>query len=207
MSPERLRASPLRAREHARSMDLCFEPPLFIDAGTSIDYRASLASLGYSASDGWSLKFYLFGPPLPVGSDLRDGISGTADGDSFLVSVGPAITADLTPGLYTWVELVTDGTLVKTARKGSLRVEPGITAAIAGALQSSDEIELALIDARIQERLAKDAATIEGFDKRIIREQLELLYKRQETLRTRIASRQRGRSRREPERIAFVEPR
>lgn len=179
----------------------CF--PEQFSAGNSIEYRRALLwAGGFSPADGWSLKLYLRGKTLPVGNAFIAGISGVADGDSWIVTVPAAATADLVPGTYTWVERVTDGTRVIDASSGATAVLANIGTVTT--LAQFDEDQLAAVRERISARLARDVTRMSAFDRAIEHEALKDLREIETDLLNRIEARRRGSTQRAPIRAAFT---
>jgi len=156
-----------------------------IDAGTSVEYTRSLPD--YAASDGWTLKLILQGAVR-----LIKAATTASDGKSFNVVLLATDTDDLTPGVYSWTEKVTNVGLsqTKTACSGTLEVFPDVEAAAAGSLQVWEEQALAMIEKVIAfhqsggtdtGRLAADIQEYEIAGRRVIKHDLaELLALRRE---------------------------
>ena len=187
-------------------MELALDIPTQFSAGTTVKYRPSLSAYGYAASDGWDLTVFLSGPTFAGGAALASGAAGVPDGDAWIVVLAAADTAVLTPGTYSWIERVSKNGEVYDPRSGDLTVGTNVALAVAGELESHDEVMLVLVRARIKARVSKDMARLSAFDRAIEREELEKLHNLEQYYLERIAARRRGTARRAPERLAFTRP-
>lgn len=120
--------------------------PESLPAGTTVIYRRSLSD--YPAGDGWTFTLYLAGANV---------LSKTAapDGDDFVVTIAAADTATaLAPGLYRWVERVSNvaGEVYEVAA-GVVTVEPNLATATAGSQQEWVERAIVVLRAHIEGRL------------------------------------------------------
>lgn len=76
---------------------------------------------GYSAADGWTLKYRLV--PRTSGSAIA--ITSTADGDSHHIEVAAATTAEWDAGNYSWAAYVENGSGEShSLLSGSMRLLP-----------------------------------------------------------------------------------
>jgi len=115
-------------------------------AGTTVCYRKRFSD--YPASSGWTLKLHLAGASV---------IAKTAvvDGDDFVVTIAAADTeAAFTPGLYKWVERVSNtGGEVYEVASGVVTVLPNLAEATEGSEQEWVERAIAALKAHIEGRL------------------------------------------------------
>jgi len=114
-------------------------------AGTTVRYRRRLSE--YPASAGWTLKLHLAGASV---------LSKTAvaDGDGFVVTLAAEDTAAFTPGLYKWVERVSNvGGEVYEIASGVVTVLPNLAEATEGSEQEWVERAIAALKAHIEGRL------------------------------------------------------
>lgn len=98
-------------------------------AGDTLSF--STTTLGYSAADGWELKFRL----VPVGAgtpiDL-DTIPDSEDMDRHLCQKPPAVTALWAAGAYSWVSWVERAGEVYTISEGQITIKPDPRTLVAG---------------------------------------------------------------------------
>lgn len=111
-------------------------------AGDSLNFPVVVA--GYSAADGWILRYRLV--PRAAGAVVLL-LTGTADGDGWRVSVPAAATASFTAGAYGWASWVERGAESYSVGSGQLVIKPDPRAAVPGADMRS-ETAIALDDAR-----------------------------------------------------------
>ena len=115
-------------------------------AGTTVCYRRRLAD--FPASAGWTLKLHLAGASvLAVTADL--------DGDDYVVTIAADDTGgDFAPGLYKWVERVSNaGGEVYEVGRGTVTVLPDLAEATEGSEQEWIERAIAMLRAHIEGRL------------------------------------------------------
>lgn len=119
-------------------------------AGDTINYAASVS--GYSAADGWSLRYRLT-PRLAGGTPID--ITATADGSSWLVQVGPSITADWVAGDYAWASWVQRTGERYTIGQGQMVIRPNPATLAAGTdTRSAATITLARLKAAYDDYIA-----------------------------------------------------
>jgi len=113
-------------------------------AGVTWTWKKTLTD--YPASE-WSLVYYL----RRNGQTLTS-FSGTADGDSFLVTVTAATTAPYTAGTYDFIGWVTKGTEKHEVFNSTLKVLPNPTNSSAYDPRSHSQKVLDLIEAAMEGR-------------------------------------------------------
>ena len=111
-------------------------------AGDSLNFPVVVA--GYSAADGWVLRYRLV--PRAAGAVVLL-LTGTADGDGWQVSVTASASASFAPGAYGWASWVQYGSEAYSVGSGQLVIRPNPRAAAPGADMRS-ETAIALDDAR-----------------------------------------------------------
>lgn len=182
-------------------MQIATEPPFTFEAGETLQYRASLAHLGFTPSTH-SLKLFL------RGASVLD-VEGIADGDAWLVQADASATADLVTDTYEWSQRATslaNSELVYPAGKGLVFVGPNRATATAGQLTSYDEKLLAGVRGQILERVAKDVSRMSAFERAIEREKLTELRQIEAECLSNIAARRRRSTRRPNEVVSFRQP-
>lgn len=98
-----------------------------LTAGDSLNFPASAP--GYSAADGWSLKYRL----IPrTGTNAAIDITGVPDGDDFLVQEASTTTAAWAPDAYSWVSWVERGAESYSLKTGQCVVQPDPRQALPG---------------------------------------------------------------------------
>lgn len=127
-------------------MSTATELPDAFAAGTTVIYQRTFSD--YPANAGWAATLYL------AGANLASAV-GAATGAAFLFTLTAAQTAVLTPGNYTWREIVSKGSEKYAPNSGVLRVTANIESALAGDMQSWEEQELARVEAILEGRMAK----------------------------------------------------
>lgn len=126
-------------------MELDYLPDAF-PAGTTVVYRRNFVD--YPANAGWTLKLHL------AGASVRT-LTAVADGADFVVTIAAGDTAGaFTPGLYKWVERVSNvaGEVYEVAA-GVVTVEPNLAEATEGSEQEWVERAVAALKAHIEGRL------------------------------------------------------
>lgn len=119
-----------------------------IVAGDTLNYGRAVP--GYLPSEGWQLRYRLT-PRAQGGTPIS--FAALADGDEFLVRVGPATTAQWIPGAYSWDSWVQrvdgNGNVVEryTVAQGQLEVLPNPATLTAGT-DTRTAAQRALDDAR-----------------------------------------------------------
>lgn len=111
-------------------------------SGDSLNF--STTTPGYSAADGWVLKFRLV--PRTAGNNAID-LTSEADGEDHRTQVAAAVTAGWTPDTYGWAGWVEKGTEKYTVQSGQIVVKPDPRTAAAG-LDSRSEARKALDQAK-----------------------------------------------------------
>lgn len=116
-----------------------------IIVGDTLDFTLSVP--GYSAADGWTLKYRL----IPRVSGTAIAITSTASGAQHRVLVAAATTAAWAAGAYSWTAYVENGAGAShTWRTGSITLlaDPRVTNAPVD-LRSDAEIALAAAEAAL----------------------------------------------------------
>jgi hypothetical protein len=98
-----------------------------IVAGDSLNFLTSTP--GYSAADGWTLKFRLV-PVLPSSAVIS--ITTVADGADHRTTLAAATTAGWTAGTYSWASWVEKGAEEYTVQTGQVVVKPNPRTVAAG---------------------------------------------------------------------------
>lgn len=111
-------------------------------AGDSLNFLRSTP--GYSAADGWVLKYRLV--PRTVGGSAID-ITAIAEGDDHRVQVAAGITAGWSADTYGWAAWVELGAEKYTVQTGQIVIKADPRTVAAGA-DSRTQAEKALGDAR-----------------------------------------------------------
>lgn len=152
-------------------------------AGDTVRFTRTLAD--FPASAGWVVKYVLNGVSKVI-------VTASSSGDDHSFTMPATQSATLQPGTYTWVITAELSGARYTAEGGTVAVLADVLSAGAGALQSQDEKELALLNAEIAARAASDHTeySIEG--RSLKREALTELLEWRDLLRSRIARRRRG---------------
>ena len=156
-----------------------------ISAGTTVVYRRSYAD--YPATGGWGLTLHLRGAAtLNQAATVVDGV--------FEITIPATSTDDLTAGVYQWVERVTKAGEVRDAARGTVTVLADIATAGAGALQSAEEKELALVNAAIAELLStgKTIVSYQVHGRAARKEDLKTLYEIRSKLQAAVAQQKSG---------------
>jgi hypothetical protein len=152
-------------------------------AGTTVKYTRTVSD--YPATAGWTLKLLLAGP-----STLS--VTAAASGGDFAVTITAAQSTALAAGVYRWAEEVSKAGEVYRVADGTLSVEPNMSTAAPGDLQSEDEKQLVLVNARIAEFHAKGivAYSVDGVT--VTKTDPKDLYAERARLRLAIARAKRG---------------
>ena len=111
--------------------------------GDSFELTTSVAA--YPASAGWQLSFRFIRRDATTGTPIE--IACTADGDNHVAEVAAAVTADWTPGEYTWTSWVADGAVEHTVESGLLTLQADPRVATAG-FDLRTEAVIALAEAK-----------------------------------------------------------
>lgn len=122
---------------------------MIFSAGETVAYRRFVDD--FPASDGWMYSLYLTGALTVLAK------TGTADGDTFLVTIDP--TDVLPPGNYQYLERVTKAGEAHNVGDGVVSVRLDLATAAAGACVSHAERVLAIIEAQIEGKLSDDLAS------------------------------------------------
>ena len=126
------------------------EEPTTLAANTSHQWTRS--SSDYPAMDGWTLRYYFRGASA---FDLTAAPYPDASGADYLVTIAPADTADLTPGLYRWASYFEQGTARWPDRVGTLDLTTDLVNA--ATLQPTAEAMVAALEARLAGRVVDGA--------------------------------------------------
>lgn len=129
--------------------------PQQIFAGDSLAWTESLA--GYSAADGWTLRYVLVSPSAQLS------IVSAADGSNHRVSVPATTTAGWGAGGYSWQAYVahSDGSRI-TIGEGHVTVRPNLAAQGSGMdTRSHAKMVLDAIEATILNKGTKGQLSIE----------------------------------------------
>jgi len=123
------------------------EWPAAITAGLTTKLLRSFSD--YPPSEGWTLTVYLAGT-----STLT--VAATVSGTAYSVVLSSTATAPLLPGIYSVQELMAKGGETYLAGEARVEVEPNITTATAGSMQSWYEKTLAVLQASISGSVTAD---------------------------------------------------
>ena len=129
-------------------------------SGDTLNYRADIA--GYSATDGWAFRLRLV--PRTSAASAAD-VTGTQDGDDWLVRVAASTTAAWPAGEYGWAAWVEKAGEVYTIETGQITVLPNPRSMVPGTdSRSAAELALANVQAMLQGRAtsAVESYTING---------------------------------------------
>lgn len=162
-------------------------PPNPLTAGTTSVFRSP--SEEYPASEGFTRAIYFRGKSVLS-------VTASSDADGFFYTLTMAATAALLPGDYRWSELALRGAApvgqapdlreAYPIGSGSLVVARNLVTAAAGDAQSTDEKELAAIDAEILRRATGGMLAAYQQDQfGVTLAADDVLYKRQAKLRRR----------------------
>lgn len=129
--------------------------PESFPAGTTVKYTRTVPE--YPASSGWQLR-------LILAAEATLTVIATASGGDYAVTITAAQTAALPAGVYKWAEEVNKSGEVYPVARGTVTIEPNMSTAAPGDLQSEDEKQLVLVNARIAEYHAKpiEAYSVDG---------------------------------------------
>lgn len=123
--------------------------PNVLRAGDSWQWNKTLGDFPAST---WTLTYYLYGTSIVD----ADGFAATASGDEHQVRTLPAYSEGFTPGEYTLVGVVDDGTDRHTIYEDALEVV-GDPATLAQSIQKTHaETCFDLLEALIEGRIPKD---------------------------------------------------
>lgn len=146
----------------AMSIEPLTSEPATIYCGDTISWKISLPD--YPATAGWVLKYNA------VSSAGVFALVSVADGSDHLVSAAKATTDAFTPGNYSLVKFVDNGTELVTLEQIPLIVKPNLAGAtVATDARSANEIILAAIDAAMLGTASSDQKRIKLGDKEIER--------------------------------------
>ncbi len=127
-------------------MELNYLPEAF-PAGTTVVYRRRFTD--YPADAGWTLKLHLAGASVLT-------VTAAADGTDFLMTIAASDTAGaFTPGLYKWVERVSNvaGEVYEVAA-GVITISSNLAEATDGSEQEWVERAIVALKAHIDGRLS-----------------------------------------------------
>ena len=135
--------------ELSESHDPRKQPSTFAcdSAGSTVIYWRSPGD--YPPSDGWALTVHLAGGS--IASAEAEVISG-----QFRFTLSAAVTGVLLPGTYKWVERAVKGSEIYDSASGIVTVSPNLASAGEGDLQTFEERMLAVVEARLENRLPAD---------------------------------------------------
>lgn len=138
--------------------------PAKINAGDTLSFSDSVS--GYPASSGWALK-YVF-----VNASEKQEIESSADGDSHVFSIAPAITVKWKQGKYTWSAFVTNGADRFTIESGKLEIIPDL---VAGPSDQRSHVEKTLdaLEAAIEKSATNDQLSFSIAGRSVARYTLE----------------------------------
>lgn len=158
-------------------------------AGTTWRWTVSFAE--FPPSEGWVVSYALRG----VGELNTKSSEVVQDGSQWTVTIG-ADREPIKPGLYTWAAYVTGvgayAGQVYRAATGVVLIEPDVASAAAGDLQTFAEQALALIEAKILERIEVDMSGYTFAQKQAIREDLTTLQRMRAQLKAELQSKRFG---------------
>ena len=168
--------------------------PSSFAAGTTVVYRPDYLA-DYPAPT-WELTLYLNGGDPDAPKKLS---SVAADsGSDHVVTLAATATDDLTPGLYRWVERVSDGSEVFDVAWGVVTVKPDVATANQGELRSWAERALAAVECKILARIPLDQEQLEIFTRAVQRYGLTDFVQLRDRLRAEVAAEQRDGAPRAP---------
>ncbi len=125
--------------------------PASFPSGTTVKYTKTVSD--YPASNGWQLKLLL------AGAELLS-VDAAPSGSDFAVTISATESARLSAGTYQYAEEVSkDGERYRIG-SGTVLVEPNLTTALAGELQSADERLLKAVVAVIESRMGTASGSI-----------------------------------------------
>jgi hypothetical protein len=187
-------------------MDPLKDLPKSFAAGETLKYAR--AHSDFPAADGWALKLYLRGASA---RDYTAAVSGTDHLFTLPTGADPDVpggTSNIAAGSYVWeewAEKVGEGSFV--AARGTILIRPNLATASAGALQSAEEKELAIVEAAISGRLTDDMQSYQIAGRAVNMIPIDQLYRIRAQLRQAVAA-QRHKGRIEtPVRGVFTVPR
>lgn len=98
--------------------------PLRLIAGDSLALRLPAAGEDYPSADGWTVAMAL----APASGGALTSVSGTDDGDAWLINLTASASAALTAGQYDWVIRASRSGERATIQRGTLTVEADVAA-------------------------------------------------------------------------------
>lgn len=110
--------------------------------GDTLNFATSVA--GYSAADGWTLKYAL----VPIASGTPITITSAADGEAHRVQIGASTTTNWTAGAYTWHSWVEKAGEKYSVDSGSITLAAD-PRTLAGAADLRSDAEQALAAAKL----------------------------------------------------------
>ena len=120
--------------------------PQQLRVGDTWSWRRSVP--GYSASEGWSLRYEL----VTIGQRIV--IDAVAEGDDFLVLVPANVTAQKVAGRYQWLARVLKGADVFSIGQGMVQITPDFASAVDS--RSHARKVLDAIEAVLEQRATRD---------------------------------------------------
>lgn len=164
-------------------MDTLSALPDFFAAGTTVKYSRSYSD--FPANGGWTMKLYLAGAQTT-------NVSAVANGAGFDLTLTSILTAGLTPGVYRWIERVTNGTETYDPAQGTVTVKANVASATPGSLQTWEEQELPKVEQAITDLIASGVTSYQIGSRSLTKQDLTELYKLRASLRATIQAQQTG---------------
>lgn len=140
----------------------------------------------FPVADGWTFTYTL------NGASKATGAVSVASGTHAQVTLSSTLTKDLLPGSYVFLVRATLSGASYTAESGIVTIHANIEAATAGALESTDEAELRVLNAAILSRATNDHKSYAIGDRSLDREELQTLIEWRDRLRAKIQRRRNG---------------
>jgi len=127
-------------------------PNDLIIAGDTLDFQTAV--VGYPATDGWTLKYYL--TPRVAGTQILLTAATASDGTSYRVQVSPATSAPYASGMYDWRARVEKVGAEVTVDQGSVEIQVKVAGLTASDSRSHARKVFDAISAVIEGRASKD---------------------------------------------------
>jgi hypothetical protein len=121
--------------------------PAKFASGETVKYERALGD--FPADGGWQLTLYL------AGKKAFDKQAG-ANGSNFVVELLPNETSNLLPGVYNWIERVTNGQETHDVASGRLLITPDLAAATDGSQQEWAEKAVELLRDSLTGRMTEE---------------------------------------------------
>lgn len=151
--------------------------------GSSVSYTKAVPD--YPATDGWALTVHIAGRSV---AHVNAGTSGA----DFVVTMAPAVTSTLEPGVYTWLERVSKAGEIVDVGNGTLAITADLATATTGELRSFDEKALEAIEAALLVNLADPNVSYQVAGRGAVSMSRTEAMKLRDTLARRIARRKNG---------------